>query len=123
MELKFNSQNPSPPPVDHAVLFFVLPIAVLTLFGGVSEPDEPASQAARDLETLRADRPSGFPAAPGTHVVLRVIDGDTLDVRAPGRGVERVRLACIDAPQRGQKHALTSRRQLLERVAGRMLIL
>jgi len=49
------------------------------------------------------------PAAPGT--VVAVHDGDTVSVRRDGETV-RVRLACIDAPERGQAFASRARREL-----------
>jgi endonuclease YncB( thermonuclease family) len=50
--------------------------------------------------------------------VVAVHDGDTITVLA-GRREVRVRLAGIDAPERGQPHATASRRALADRVAGR----
>ncbi|GAA3389686.1 thermonuclease family protein [Streptomyces roseoviridis] len=51
-------------------------------------------------------KPSPPPAAPPRVVVLRIIDGDTLEVRGDGRilpkdDVARVRLLGIDTPERG----------------------
>ena len=42
------------------------------------------------------------PADAGQATVLRVIDGDTLDVRFPGGAVERVRLVHVDTPELGE---------------------
>lgn len=46
--------------------------------------------------------------------VMRVADGDTLSVSVPGSGLVRVRLAEIDAPERGQPYNQVSRRSLVE---------
>src|SRR5690606_6535280 len=74
--------------------------------------------------------PAPAPAAPDTYalqgVVVRVIDGDTIVLRAQGRA-RRVRLASIDAPEtggrarRGQPFGQASRRALDALVAGRTL--
>ena len=64
------------------------------------------------LETQRGGAPSP-PALEGT--VLAVHDGDTLTLRLPS-GRERVRLAQIDAPERGQPWGRRAR-QALERIA------
>ena len=53
--------------------------------------------------------------------VVGVHDGDTLTVLVERREV-RVRLAAIDAPERGQPHATASRRALAARVAGRDVV-
>ena len=45
--------------------------------------------------------------------VIRVRDGDSLLVRAAGRDVE-VRLADVDAPERGQPHADQARKALID---------
>jgi micrococcal nuclease len=56
---------------------------------------------------VSARRPGGAPAAssgpPGTAVVTRVVDGDTIDVRLAG-AVERVRLIGIDTPESVKPH-------------------
>jgi endonuclease YncB( thermonuclease family) len=49
-------------------------------------------------------RPGGKPPRPPKQVrfsgrVLDVVDGDTVDVRRPGRGIERVRILGIDTPE------------------------
>lgn len=53
--------------------------------------------------------------------VVAVHDGDTLTVLVDRREV-RVRLAGIDAPERGQPYADASRRALAARVAGRHVV-
>jgi endonuclease YncB( thermonuclease family) len=50
--------------------------------------------------------------------VVAVHDGDTLTVRVDARD-QRVRMAGIDAPERGQAYARAARRALAARVAGR----
>jgi endonuclease YncB( thermonuclease family) len=64
------------------------------------------------LQTQRG----GAPAPPAVEgIVLAVHDGDTLTLRLPS-GRERVRLAQIDAPERGQPWGRRAR-QALERIA------
>ena len=60
-------------------------------------------------------------AAPLAGRVVHVHDGDTLTVLVERREV-RVRLAAIDAPERGQPFATASRRALSARVAGRDVV-
>ncbi|HEX4886387.1 MAG TPA: thermonuclease family protein [Casimicrobiaceae bacterium] len=52
--------------------------------------------------------------------VVAVHDGDTITVLA-GRSEVRVRLAGIDAPERGQPHGTAARKALADRVAGRVV--
>lgn len=52
-----------------------------------------------------------------TGKVIRVLDGDTLDIFEQGRPL-RVRLAHIDAPEKGQAFAERSRQTLAELCAG-----
>lgn len=57
----------------------------------------------------------------GTHFdarVVRVIDGDTLEVRAEGQPL-RVRIFGIDTPERGQPWSRKAREALARRVAGK----
>lgn len=58
-------------------------------------------------------------AAPVDGHVVRVLDGDSLLVRFPGAGIRGVRIAGIDAPEKGQPYADVSRRALLERLDDR----
>ncbi|MEO0436550.1 MAG: thermonuclease family protein [Pseudomonadota bacterium] len=105
----------------YAFFLFILPVAFIALVSGLEQPKEPSSRAARELAERQATSTFAFPAAPGTHKVVRVISGDSLDVRAPGRGVERVALACVNAPKIGQMFARNSRRKLFDRIAGRIV--
>ena len=52
-----------------------------------------------------APSPAAATAAPdtGPATILRVVDGDTLDVRVPGGEVKRVRLVHVDAPEDGAR--------------------
>lgn len=56
---------------------------------------------------------SGAAAEVLTASVIRVRDGDSLLVRAAGRDIE-VRLADVDAPERGQPHADQARKALID---------
>lgn len=96
----------------YGLLLTAVPLALMTLLSSFEAPPDSSTRVARELEQERAKRSAGFPAAPGTHKVVRVVTGDTIDVRAPGSGVARVRLACIDAPERGQRYWLEARRHL-----------
>ena len=55
------------------------------------------------------------PASAASVIIQRVIDGDTA-VTTTG---ERIRLACLDAPERGKKGAAAATRSLREMVQGR----
>lgn len=48
--------------------------------------------------------------------VVRVLDGDSMLMRVAGGEVRGVRIAGIDAPEKGQPHADVSRRALLEQL-------
>ncbi|MEM0954395.1 MAG: thermonuclease family protein [Pseudomonadota bacterium] len=104
--------------VPYVVVLLIVPAVFVVLFSFVDIPEEPPNQYAEQLEDIRAQRGVGFPAAPGTHKVIRVVTGDTIDIRAPGSGVTRVRLACIDAPRKGQRYWLESRRFLAREIDG-----
>lgn len=66
------------------------------------------------LPSANADRLSGK--------VVRVLDGDTVEVLDANRRVHRVRLAGIDAPESGQPHGTQATRVLSKAVAGETLI-
>jgi endonuclease YncB( thermonuclease family) len=53
-----------------------------------------------------------------TGTVVRILDGDTLDVLVGGSTV-RVRLAGIDCPERGQPFGRIAKQFVLDRAAGR----
>lgn len=54
--------------------------------------------------------------------VVRVIDGDTLDVMLSGPQVQRIRLANIDAPElHGQPFGQKSKEKLLDLAAGKFV--
>jgi micrococcal nuclease len=95
--------------IRNAALLAVLLIAAVGLLYRMlrpyfeSPPPAPRSSAPVSAEPRRAD-------------VLRVIDGDTIEVRWRGRP-ERVRLLRIDTPERGQRgHAEAT--AALERLVG-----
>ena len=77
---------------------------------------EPAKRA--PAWALAAFLVAGAAGAEITGRVIAVHDGDTISVLVVGRPV-RVRLAGIDAPERGQPFANASRHALESRVAGR----
>jgi endonuclease YncB( thermonuclease family) len=51
--------------------------------------------------------------------VVSVIDGDTISVVDASNHLDRIRLAAIDAPERGQPYSQVSRRALAARVLHR----
>lgn len=51
--------------------------------------------------------------------VVRVLDGDTIDVLSGASQRQRVRLANIDAPEKGQPFGQKSKQNLLKLVAGK----
>ncbi|MCO5107204.1 MAG: thermonuclease family protein [Burkholderiaceae bacterium] len=80
----------------------------------------PLGAAASDAGAAAPGTGAGAPAVVALegHVV-RVLDGDSLLVRIDGRGVRGVRIAGIDAPEKGQPWADVSRRALLEQLDDR----
>lgn len=56
-------------------------------------------------------------------VVTHVVDGDTLDVRLDGRGLERVRLIGIDTPEVGTCGAAAATAAAARLAAGRRVVL
>jgi len=66
---------------------------------------------------------STLAAAPATTAVqgrvVRVLDGDSLLLRIEGQGVRGVRIAGIDAPEKGQPFADVARRALLAKLDDR----
>jgi endonuclease YncB( thermonuclease family) len=64
-----------------------------------------------------------LPAVAATLVgeVVYVSDGDTLELRTPEGGKERIRLAEIDAPEKDQPHGLEAKEALMQRVKGRSI--
>jgi len=51
--------------------------------------------------------------------VVRVLDGDTVDVLDAGKSSHRVRLAGIDAPEKGQAFGTRAKQLLLELAGGK----
>lgn len=51
--------------------------------------------------------------------VVRVLDGDTIDVLVPEKTIVRVRLAGIDAPERGQPFARKATQAVRDMAAGK----
>jgi endonuclease YncB( thermonuclease family) len=61
------------------------------------------------------NREAAYPASVRAYQVARVIDGDTIELE----GGERVRLLCIDTPERGQPGYTEATEFLRELVAGK----
>mgnify|MGYP001766666069 CR=1 FL=1 len=53
--------------------------------------------------------------------VVKVIDGDTIEVRGPARRTQRVRLQGIDAPETSQAFGPQARERLTELVGGKVV--
>lgn len=90
---------------------------------GRARPRPGAAAAAE--EDFPAGARGGEPAAPQrivTAKVLRVIDGDTVDVKV-GRQRVRVRLAAIDCPEDGQAWGDSATRGLIKLIGGRTVTL
>lgn len=51
--------------------------------------------------------------------IVRVLDGDTVEVLEPGNQLTRIRLAGIDAPEKSQPFGQRSRQELSSMVAQR----
>lgn len=90
----------------------------------VLEPSIARSQAALCLLALAGMLLLALPArsAEMTGRVVGVIDGDTIDVLMPGLQVVRVRLAGIDAPERGQAFGTAAKAALSELVFARQVV-
>jgi len=87
---------------------------------------EPVAAAAPAAAAATAAQPGSAPAAsaaPATTSVegrvVRVLDGDSLLLRIDGQGVRGVRIAGIDAPEKGQPFADVARRALLAQLDDR----
>ena len=53
--------------------------------------------------------------------VVKVIDGDTIEVLGPARRTERVRIQGIDAPETNQAFGTQARQRLLDLVGGKVV--
>jgi micrococcal nuclease len=117
-----------------ALATLALGAGLAALSGSGGENDDPAPTATAVLTPATAEAPptaTAAVAAPGlapdparleAATVLRVVDGDTIDVRLPG-GEERVRYFGVDTPERGEAcfGAATERNRQL--VGERVLLL
>lgn len=61
---------------------------------------------------------SCYAPEPGHYTVVRVADGDTIEVRGETGEPQRVRFHGIDAPELGQAYGRAAKRELAELVAG-----
>lgn len=52
-------------------------------------------------------------------VAVAYDDGDSFDLRIPGRGLTTIRMHAIDAPELVQRHGDVARRALIEAIGGR----
>ena len=66
--------------------------------------------------------PTASRAAEMTGRVVGIVDGDTIDVLMPGFQLVRVRLAGIDAPERGQAFGTAAKAALSELVFARQVV-
>lgn len=83
-----------------------------------AEDDALGSPAAGDPEPVyRIIEPDEEPLTISVGRVIKVVDGDTVHIRRDEETV-KVRLLCIDAPERGQPFGNASRKHLADMVAG-----
>lgn len=108
----------------------LLAAVVLILAGCASPADDPSAGApaggdssATSTSPSNGDAGSADGSEEGTFTVLDVIDGDTLEVQAPGGPVERVRLVGINAPERGECFDLEATDALAELVGDGPVVL
>jgi len=82
-----------------------------------------AAPVAAAAAAVQATSTPAATAAPATTAVqgrvVRVLDGDSLLLRIEGQGVRGVRIAGIDAPEKGQPFADVARRALLAKLDDR----
>ncbi|GAB5444211.1 MAG: hypothetical protein Fues2KO_45600 [Fuerstiella sp.] len=92
--------------------------AVLLIGCGIETQQTPATSP--DPATLDPPASAEVSSQPAgqLHRVIGIIDGDTIDVLADGKQL-RLRLAGIDAPERGQPFGRSAKQQLSDRIAGR----
>lgn len=81
----------------------------------------PTTTTTTTVPTTTATTAGGAPPA-GGHVVVRIADGDTFDVRIDGR-TEAVRIIGVNAPERGECLADQAGRWLRDRIDGRAVTL
>jgi endonuclease YncB( thermonuclease family) len=97
------------------------PVQPRTRPGAAAHPRARARAIARVFALALAAAVGTVHAAPGASPsafdahgsVVRVLDGDSVLMRLAGGGLRGIRIAGIDAPEKGQPHADASRRALL----------
>lgn len=95
--------------------------ALVILAAGVLSGPVGAQDAPAILWVSNATAAREAPGAGATFVgaqVLRVVDGDSLWVRPPGRAPLRLRLSGVDAPEVCQRHGPQARDALARHLAG-----
>lgn len=94
----------------------LMTLATVALTGTVGAQDASAMRRVSDAATVQ-DAPDAGPTWVAARV-LRVVDGDSLWVRPPGRAPLRLRLSGVDAPELCQRHGPQAREALARHLAG-----
>ena len=99
----------------------LLPL-VLLLLTGYGEP-QAVTQAAVSLQQTSKAKPQRVtpdqPAVEFTGKVIKVVDGDTIDVLTDDKEKIRIRFSGIDTPERGQPYGNNATRLLKKLIAGK----
>ena len=91
---------------------------VLLLLTGYGEP-QTVTQAAAILQQTPKAKPQRVAASEFTGKVIKVVDGDTVDVLTDDKETIRIRLNGIDTPERGQPYGNNATRLVKKLIAGK----
>ena len=94
-----------------------LPLVLLFL-AGCGEP-QAVTQAAAILQQTSKAKPQRVAASEFTGKVIKVVDGDTIDVLTDDKEKVRIRFSGIDTPERGQPYGNNATRLLKKLIAGK----
>jgi endonuclease YncB( thermonuclease family) len=91
---------------------------VLLLLTGSGKP-QAVTQAAAILQQTSKAKPQRVAASEFTGKVIKVVDGDTIDVLTDDKEKVRIRFSGIDTPERGQPYGNNATRLLKKLIAGK----